>query len=933
MCKTLTIFPDSDKKWDFNIQMKAILEEAEAVSSVRSQQILDLMRGLRLALGRPVKETIVRKPIRPRAIAGGSLSSSEDSGEDYRRRKRTRKKRHPRRDAGSEVLDTSNDTPELPGWLFQVRSNLAALCDLVVIMPHELRVLKLLSYDSIDSREDSIQEAEAGTFGWMLDESTDPELQPHMIKARQTFVSWLSSGNGVFHISGKAGSGKSTLLKFLRHHDRTLSELKQWAGDKEIVFSSYYFWNSGNPMQMSLEGLYRSLLMEVSRQCPGLIPHLFPDQWGSLSSGQVLGEIMDTDAIKMAFERLRTMETQPNYRMCFFIDGLDEYSITADDPDYWSLSKSLFEWGKTEGVKLCVSARPYQQFLETFTESQRLHLHELTSQDIKTFANKSFHWENKGGFEMISEKLVSAIIERSEGVFVWARTAVRSLLAQMKHGASPGDLLQEVSAYPIDIDELYSCILDSLEPHERLQSNRMLLLTARNPFSQPLNALWLSWFDELENPNFPSSPRPYSAAEVSTRHQNVQAALEWLTKGLLDMYTDRRERKQGDQFYRQRVQFFHRTARDFLRSPARIEALQQSLDFSKLPETFCRLRLAEIVLAGKYKKTPGADPRRRRLYFNHVRSLFSLRDNDGNRFQIPQQYMRVLNTDLATTRTWNHGASYAISAFKSISNHNVIDEDPEKSASFLHFALAHGQHKYVIKELRDGAQVAGSRQLSLLLSAALGYHRCSVEVFQALLPYTSSPLAKIKIRPPTSNDILASTYFEISTLMVFVSAVVFACLSEHRRKDSRGARSAGLKEAKHLFSMLSHLVEVARDKQRETVPAQTSSNLGLEFICILKSTKAKETQDILFTTLGEIAALLTGGEKTDLDAMVLDGDASGAEQNEDLPRWAAPRVGLASGIAAHFITHGQLGDYHCSQVVSEGGEDIKATDNLFFRMY
>jgi len=45
--------------------------------------------------------------------------------------------------------------------------------------------------------------------------------------ARELFLHWLSSGNGIFHISGKLGSGKSTLMKFLCDHDRTTAELQK----------------------------------------------------------------------------------------------------------------------------------------------------------------------------------------------------------------------------------------------------------------------------------------------------------------------------------------------------------------------------------------------------------------------------------------------------------------------------------------------------------------------------------------------------------------------------------------------------------------------------------------------------------------------------------------------------------------------------------
>jgi hypothetical protein len=43
--------------------------------------------------------------------------------------------------------------------------------------------------------------------------------------ASESLIHWLSSGNRIYHISGKLGSGKSTLMKFLCEHKRTKAEL------------------------------------------------------------------------------------------------------------------------------------------------------------------------------------------------------------------------------------------------------------------------------------------------------------------------------------------------------------------------------------------------------------------------------------------------------------------------------------------------------------------------------------------------------------------------------------------------------------------------------------------------------------------------------------------------------------------------------------
>jgi ABC-type glutathione transport system ATPase component len=61
--------------------------------------------------------------------------------------------------------------------------------------------------------------------------------------ARDRFMNWLSSGEGVFHISGKLGSGKSTLMKYLGDHRRTRAELIKWAGKHSLVYHIRLFAN------------------------------------------------------------------------------------------------------------------------------------------------------------------------------------------------------------------------------------------------------------------------------------------------------------------------------------------------------------------------------------------------------------------------------------------------------------------------------------------------------------------------------------------------------------------------------------------------------------------------------------------------------------------------------------------------------------------
>lgn len=234
-------------------------------------------------------------------------------------------------------------------------------------------------------REDSISDAVTGTFAWMVNESDnkagsqqkdilEDDEETMRQRTRQAFLTWLKSGRHIFHISGKAGSGKSTLMKFLGQSPRVQHELQRWTGDKQLIFAQFYFWGSGDKLQMSLEGLYRHLLFEVLRQCPGLIPWCFPGLWNNLVSGTALSHQAPFrfEEIKAAFNRLMSVKVTSSHRICLFIDGLDEYE--GDEVDHWRISHDLQSWTNSENVKLCISSRPHFPFLHSFATDMNIQI-------------------------------------------------------------------------------------------------------------------------------------------------------------------------------------------------------------------------------------------------------------------------------------------------------------------------------------------------------------------------------------------------------------------------------------------------------------------------------------------------------------------------------------------------------------------------------
>lgn len=160
---------------------------------------------------------------------------------------------HLRRGVAIESL-----TPTAQGQLQSLFSMSEHACDLIA----QHRILESLAFEGMYTRYETVDDAHYKTLRWIFNDDDDEfgeqakrkDEQEHeqetegnkeglkkfeyenkkkdeaKVLARELLMNWLSSGTGIFHISGKLGSGKSTMMKHLCGHDGTKYFLKEWAG-------------------------------------------------------------------------------------------------------------------------------------------------------------------------------------------------------------------------------------------------------------------------------------------------------------------------------------------------------------------------------------------------------------------------------------------------------------------------------------------------------------------------------------------------------------------------------------------------------------------------------------------------------------------------------------------------------------------------------
>ncbi|KAI9930729.1 hypothetical protein ASPWEDRAFT_171353 [Aspergillus wentii DTO 134E9] len=335
-------------------------------------------------------------------------------------------------------------------------------------------LLSDLRFDSRDTRFGDVAEPHDDTFQWIFDDDLNAtHMLLHRNQFHQSFNSWLSSGDGIFHISGKLGSGKSTLMKLLYHDYRTQERLMEWAGDRELIKAQFFFWKPGSKLQKSMEGLLRALLYECLMSVPELVAETLPKQWSEIKSTplQMHRKVQfPLDDLQTAFDRLVDRGVE-GYRICFFIDGLDEYDAPLHD-DYLAMVERLCRWSQlSEGeIKFCVSSREHNVFMNHFPDSQRICMQDLTRPDMERFIRDKFELTEQ---QKKLEPLVELISEKANGVFLWVALVIRRLRdLNEREEATLKRLKKEIDDIPEQLEDLFKHLLQSIHRSDRKRAYR-----------------------------------------------------------------------------------------------------------------------------------------------------------------------------------------------------------------------------------------------------------------------------------------------------------------------------------------------------------------------------------------------------------------------------------------------------------------------------
>ncbi|KAF2111531.1 hypothetical protein BDV96DRAFT_526639 [Lophiotrema nucula] len=441
--------------------------------------------------------------------------------------------------------------------------------------PLAQEVMLILQFRMIHVRIESVAEVHTNTFRWIFEETRSAG-------PGENFVEWLRKGNGIYWVNGKAGSGKSTLMKSVVLNKDTKSHLQSWAGNQQLTQASFFFWSPGTQLQKSLEGLLRALLADLLKQCPYLIPNVFPDLCRQIAAGGNSGRALEYGTslveLKSAFRKL-LKHSKGIIKICLFIDGLDEYSGDLADICAFFIDIST---SPGSPIKLVISSRPWVVISDAFQRFPGLRLQDLTRPDIELYVSDKLNG-NSGMKALIAWQptviadFSALICERASGVFLWVVLAVRSLLDGLTYGDRISELYERLESLPTDLRVFYTQIIESMEPRVQKDAARTFMIMLRSTEVQgdnPIELLQLALADDADTQDavktpMKALPQPRRAAlcEIMRRRIDVRS------RGLLEIHGRSSISIVGASVVTDYVEFLHRTVVDFLRTTEMWELL------------------------------------------------------------------------------------------------------------------------------------------------------------------------------------------------------------------------------------------------------------------------------------------------------------------------------------------------------------------------
>ncbi|CAH0051280.1 unnamed protein product [Clonostachys solani] len=323
----------------------------------------------------------------------------------------------------------------------------------------------ILPFSGISDGKEFIAGAAAGTCTWLLQDDQYKE--------------WQEQDSGLLWITGKPGSGKSTLLRYASMVDYE---------SQNVIVLSFFFHSNESGSQTTPLDFYRNLLHQLIvryrdqlwNQLVGVVQNF------QVSSGRSIDDGEEWNWHVNELERLLQScinKARETHAVQIMVDALDECSqdgIISIEAFFKNIrsqpASSLLR------LSICITCRHFP--LVRWQQGTEISVESKNDADIRTYIRSNLEPIED---DQDSRALEDEMVERSSGIFLWAKLILPNMVLQQRKGSNPEQLLQSLRKTPSRLADIFEDAVQKLaaEPHEKVWSLRLFqwLCFTRKPLS------------------------------------------------------------------------------------------------------------------------------------------------------------------------------------------------------------------------------------------------------------------------------------------------------------------------------------------------------------------------------------------------------------------------------------------------------------------
>lgn len=140
-------------------------------------------------------------------------------------------------------------------------------------------------------------------------------------------------------------------------------------------------------------------------------------------------------------------------RVCAFVDGLDEYKGSHTD-----LANSLKRIQDRTNMKLVLASRPEAAFISAFGDIPQITIQDYNEQSVRVYIEDAIRRGRETLIQIdyvLDQEMQEEILQRAEGVIIWARLAIDELFRAAHTNPSKHSLRKTLELLPLELEEMY----------------------------------------------------------------------------------------------------------------------------------------------------------------------------------------------------------------------------------------------------------------------------------------------------------------------------------------------------------------------------------------------------------------------------------------------------------------------------------------------